>query len=89
MKKQTLKQIKHENRYLKADSVSTLFYAKSTINKLSTKNYMASGLILTVTDLSGNQQIEVVISDGFSDDLIKAIQENITRSLALKKMFVV
>lgn len=75
----------------KAFDILTLALAHKAMPGLGTKRYMASGLILQITDLSGNVVLgPVAIANGLSPETIAAIQADIAAThadrLALSKI---
>jgi len=75
----------------KAHDIGTLANANREIAKANTDKYMASGVIVTVQNLSGAVIVEpFMISDGLSAETIAAIRADIKRTynlrLALNKL---
>lgn len=67
----------------RAFDILTLAHAHKAVSGLSSKKYMASGLILQITDLSGNVVLgPVAISNGLSPETIAAIQADIAATHA-------
>jgi len=62
----------------KASDILTLAKAYKDIKKADKQRYMASGVIITIQNLSGTVIVEsVMISDGLSDATISALQADI------------
>ena len=56
-------------------------FASKALNKLSTDNFMGSGLIVSITLLSGAPAFEpVMISGGLSKETITALKADLVRS---------
>lgn len=69
----------------KAHDIGTLSAAYREIAKANTDKYMASGVIITVQNLSGATIVEpFMVQDGLSADTIAALQADIKRSYDLR-----
>lgn len=65
----------------KAQDIGTLFRAHAALAKLGKDRYMASGVIVSVTNLSGKPLVEpVLIADGLSRDTIDALRRDVKAS---------
>lgn len=62
----------------KAMDIMNLVAAHRNVKKASKQHYMASGVIVTITNLSGVNIVDpVLIADGLSDETIAALQADI------------
>lgn len=62
----------------KASSIVTMSQAFRQLDKVTKEKMMASGVVLTLANLSGDNIVgPVVIPDGLSDELIKLLKEAI------------
>jgi hypothetical protein len=69
----------------KAHDIGTLASANRDIGKANTDKYMASGVIITVQNLSGANIVEpFMIVDGLSAETIAAIRADIKRTYDLR-----
>lgn len=72
----------------RAHDILRLATSHKDIAKLTTDRYMASGLIISIRNLSGNTVIEdTLIADGLSPETIAAIQADIKRTHDLRLAF--
>ncbi len=71
-----------------AEQPHVYHYANNVIDKASVDNLTASGLILTLTALGGEELITpVLIRNGLSVETIKAIKSDLKRSYDLAVMY--
>lgn len=88
MKKQTkIQKILIEHEVLKASTLSNLIQAKDLVKKLGENNYMASGLVLEIKNLSGETKVKFMIADGFKPETIEQLTKEIQKSIDLQTMF--
>lgn len=86
--RKTKAQLKHEISVLKGSLASSYHFASASIHKASTDHLMASGCLLSLHFINGDQVIEpVFIKDGLSDSTINAIKADLKRSYELSVMF--
>lgn len=89
--KKTKQELKRELEILKADSFHALTTAYKAIDKCSSKNYMASGITITIKNINKTNSIiceEFCILDGLSDETIQTIKNDIKRSYDLKMAYI-
>ena len=85
--KKTKQELKRELQILNADNFHTLTNAYKQIDKCSSKNYMASGVTLTIKNINKTNNTiceEFLIIDGLSDETIEAIKRDIKRTYDYK-----
>lgn len=81
MKQKTRKELYNEIKVLKAGQLYTLKTASEELNKCGCDKYMASGLIVTITDLSGREVVKpFMCADGLETETIKALQIQIKKT---------
>ena len=74
-------ELENELRSAKAYQVHELHFASYALDKLSTDLMCGSGVIISITSLSGKPLVEpTVISDGLSLETIAALQADMRRS---------
>lgn len=80
-----LAQMTKDLLYYKAHDILTLSKAFKDVSKCNSDKYMASGVIITIRDLSGKEVVEsFMISDGLSEDSIAALKADIKRTYDLR-----
>jgi len=68
----------NELRNMKAQDIGTLSAAHEAVSRADKKRFMASGVIVTLTNLSGVTIAEpFTVADGLSDETIRALQADI------------
>lgn len=73
-----------ENKALKAHMPTTIKAAYGQLEKCGCDRYLASGLIVTITNLSGIAVVEpFMCQDGLEADTIKALQSQLLKTQAL------
>lgn len=82
-KDQKIKELEFKIKVLAGSSVSSSLMDKQSVSRMTKDRYMASGLVITIQDLSGKELLSRCIQDGFSDELIKAINSEIEYSTEL------
>jgi hypothetical protein len=86
--KPTYKQLEYKLLVASASTIYRYTSAHKAIEKATDQKYMGSGILLQLTDLSGNTIIDpVLIRDGLSSETIKAIQNDIKKSYDLATMY--
>ena len=80
-------------RVLEVDNINRLSDAYKKLDKCNQKNYMASGLTITIQNVNTNSLNtlvidEFMIADGFSDALIAELKKEVKRSYDLKKSYI-
>jgi hypothetical protein len=76
-----INKLSFETKALKAQMFHSYYFAYGELTSLSKKNFLASAVIVTVTDLSGKEILRPVgIRTGLSLVTIQALQEDIKRS---------
>ena len=84
---QTKETLKRELEVCRAFDISALAAAHRDLKTINDK-FKGSGLIVTITDLSGNQITDPFgLTDGFSEPLIEVIRYDIAASHALRLVF--
>lgn len=74
-------QLEKDLLQFKSMDIMTLAMAHGDALKLGKDKYMASGVIVSVRDLSGKTVLQpVMITDGFSQELIEALRRDIKRT---------
>lgn len=87
-KLQKIAKLQAELRAYKAEDVYTMRLAYDELAKLTKSRFMASGLILHITDPGGREVLQpVMIKDGFSDSTIAAIQADLKAGLEMRLAF--
>jgi len=72
----------------RAQQTHNYHFASYALDKMTTKRFMGSGLIITIKALNGEELIKpVCIKDGLSDATIAALQADLARSYALAVAF--
>ena len=75
------RKMSHKAKELEAQMAHKYYYAHAQIDKVSTDRLMASGVMLELTFLGGEQAIPpVVVKDGLSNETIEAIKKDLRRS---------
>lgn len=70
--------LEKEARNYKAFDILTLKTASANLAKSVRPRYMASGVIVTITDLEGKEIVgPVIISDGLSNETVAALNNDI------------
>lgn len=86
-KKKTYKQLQIENEVLKAQLPCWLHKAHNDLLKCGVDRFMASGLIISVTSLNGEQiVIPFMCADGLEQQTIEALQGQIKKTQALQEL---
>lgn len=65
-------------------TIDAYLKGKKALTLLSEKHFKASGIIITVRDLSGNEKLSVMLADGFSENSIKSLNEQLDRQIKEK-----
>lgn len=89
--KKTRQELKRELEVLKSDNFNALTTAYKNIDRCTTKNYMASGITITIKNINKTNNViceEFCILDGLSDETIQAIKNDIKRSYDLKMSYI-
>lgn len=80
-KSETISKLAYETTALKAQMFHTAYFAHGELATISKRNFAASAVIVTITDLSGKViMMPVAVRDGLSKTTIQALQEDIKRS---------
>lgn len=78
---QRIAELENKLRSAEAYQIHKLHFTSYALDKLSTDNLYGSGVILSITSLSGKPLVEpTVISGGFSPETIAALQADMRRS---------
>ena len=79
--KQRIEELENKLRSAEAYQVHKLHFASYALDKLSTDRMYGSGVIISITSLSGKPLVDpTVISDGLSPETIAALQADMRRS---------
>ena len=79
--RKTRKQLKSKIRELQASHASTYHFASQYVRKLSTDNYMASGIVVCLYKIGGDEAAPpFMIQNGFSKETIACLLADIKRS---------
>jgi len=80
-----IKALRAEVRMFKAQDVMSIYSAIRDVKKLTQDRYMASGVIVQITNLTGKELVEpVLIQDGLSDDTIAALTDDLNRTMKIR-----
>jgi len=85
------KELKRRLEILEAGNINRLTEAYRKIDKCTIKNYMASGVTLTIKNINKKNFTicdEFMIGDGLSDETIEAIKKDIKRAYDLKLPYI-
>ena len=78
---QRIEELENKLRSAQAYQVHKLHFASYALDKLSTDKMFGSGVIISITSLSGEELVEpAVISNGLSPETIAALQADMRRS---------
>ena len=80
-----MKVLKARIRMLEAQDVGSVNAAWRDIGKTGQDRYMASGVIISITNLSGKELIApVMVQDGLSEDTIGGLKADFARTMKLR-----
>ena len=85
------RELKNKLRLLNAGSFTTLAKAINSIESCGRTRYTASGVTITIKDLSDTDNIiveEFMITDGLSDESIKALKNDLISTYKYKKSMI-
>lgn len=78
---QRIEELENKLRSAEAYQIHKLHFASYALDKLITGKMYGSGVIISITSLSGKPLVDpTVISDGFSPETIAALQADMRRS---------
>lgn len=87
-KSQRIAELERQLMEIQAASVHNYHFTDVGLGKAGTKSLMGSGVIITLTALSGVKLVEpTLIRDGLSDETIKALRDDLVRSYQLATLF--
>ncbi len=87
-KKMTTAQLQRRVLELESQLAHAYHFAAADLHKAGTAHKMASGVLLQLTAIGGNEIIRpVMIKDGLSDETLAAIRKDLKRSRDLAVMF--
>ncbi len=67
---------------LEAQLISSQYFAMLSLAHLTEKKYMGSGIVLTITDLSGKEVMSpAMIKNGFSKETVNALKKDFEKSM--------
>lgn len=85
---QRIAELENRLRSAEAFQVHKLHFASYALDKLSTDKMCGSGVIISITSLSGKPIVDpTVISDGLSPETIAALQADMRRSFEKQTEF--
>jgi len=80
-----IRALRAEVRMLRAQDVMAINNAIREIKRLTQDRFMASGVIMSFTDLRGKELVEpVLVQDGLSDDTISSIKDDLERTMKIR-----
>ena len=78
---QRIEELENKLRSAEAYQVHKLHFASYALDKISTDKMFGSGVIISITNLSGKPIVDpTVVSDGLSPETIAALQADMRRS---------
>ncbi len=84
-----IKEMSGRIKSLEAQDVGAIYAAMRDIGKTGQDKYMASGIIVTVTNLSGKELIApTLVQDGFSSESIEALGADFHRTMMLRLSYI-
>ncbi len=83
IKKNSKEYLLNKISVLESSRLYNLVYAKTELKVLSESNFMASGIVIEIKDLSGKVRTKFMISDGFKIETISALQLELDKSIKI------